>query len=320
MDDLWAHTQQPQLHEQWDLRFSEIHYLPKEQHQVEQAFMYRTRIGFGLNIAGTGITKAQCNQDTGDRLSALAFKSDQPLSLIHTGHGYWKYYQNNQSIKFLTRYDYKTRFGIVGSWFDALLFRPLFGYATAWSFDTLRLWLEKQIPPTVSIQRALLHYSCILLLAALWLFTGLVPKLLFPESGELAIMKSAGMGILPDGLERPLLYTLGAAEILLGAMVVFKHRSKLLHIAQIALLIILSAPVLYGDPQLLTLPFGPLPLTMAMMGLCLVALMTISDLPSASRCRRTPTNNKPRTTAACSDSSDKETIHSAAGIEGKVFQ
>jgi len=291
MDQLWAHTQQPQLHEQWDLRFSEIHYLPKNEDQLEQAFLYRTRIGFGLDIKGTGITKAQINHDSGDRLSTLAFKSDQSLSLIHTGHGYWKYCQNNQSIKFLTRYDYKTRFGIVGSWFDALLFRPLFGYATAWSFDTLRLWLEKQIPPAVSIQRALLHYSCIALLAILWLFTGLVPKLLFPESGELALMKSAGLGILPDGLERPLLYVLGAAEMLLGLMIVFKHRSKRLHIAQIALLIVLSASVLYGDPQLLTLPFGPLPLTLAMIGLSLVALVTTSDLPSASRCKRAPALN-----------------------------
>jgi len=303
MDELWAHTQQPELHEQWDLRFSEIYYLPKDQDQAEQAFSYRTRIGFGLNIAGTGITKAQLNHNTGDRLSTLAFKSDQPLSLIQTGHGYWKYCQKNQSIRFLTRYDYKTRFGIVGSWFDALLFRPLFGYATAWSFDTLRLWLEKQIPPAVSIQRALLHYSCILLLAALWLFTGLVPKLLFPESGELEIMKSAGLGFLPEGLERPLLYTLGAAEMLLGLTIVFKHRSKLLHIAQIALLIVLSVPVLYGDPQLLTLPFGPLPLTVAMIGLCLVAWVTTNDLPSASRCKRAP-----------------ETTHLAAGNEGKVFQ
>jgi hypothetical protein len=29
MDALWSHTQTPALHEQWDLRFSEIDYLPR---------------------------------------------------------------------------------------------------------------------------------------------------------------------------------------------------------------------------------------------------------------------------------------------------
>src|SRR5712691_5848194 len=29
MDALWAHTQTPELHERWDLRFSEIAYVPR---------------------------------------------------------------------------------------------------------------------------------------------------------------------------------------------------------------------------------------------------------------------------------------------------
>jgi len=29
MDALWAHTQTAELHEKWDLRFSQIDYLPK---------------------------------------------------------------------------------------------------------------------------------------------------------------------------------------------------------------------------------------------------------------------------------------------------
>ena len=29
IDALWAHTQTPQFHEQWDLRFSKIDYVPR---------------------------------------------------------------------------------------------------------------------------------------------------------------------------------------------------------------------------------------------------------------------------------------------------
>lgn len=35
------------------------------------------------------------------------------------------------------------------------MFHPLIGWATAWSFDRLRLWIERGIPPEVSRDRAL---------------------------------------------------------------------------------------------------------------------------------------------------------------------
>ena len=53
-------------------------------------------------------------------------------------------------VRFLTRYDYETRFGPVGRLVDRLIFRPLIGWATAWSFARLRLWLEDGIDPGVS--------------------------------------------------------------------------------------------------------------------------------------------------------------------------
>ena len=49
MDALWAHTQTAELHEKWDLRFSQIDYLPKAHETESQQFRYTTRIGFGLS-------------------------------------------------------------------------------------------------------------------------------------------------------------------------------------------------------------------------------------------------------------------------------
>ena len=42
MDELWEKTQNPQLHQRWDLRFSQIEYLPR-QGEEPQRFLYRTR-------------------------------------------------------------------------------------------------------------------------------------------------------------------------------------------------------------------------------------------------------------------------------------
>ena len=53
LDVLWTHTQTPELHERWDLRFSSINYLPKGDGDAPARFRYLTRIGFGLRLAAT---------------------------------------------------------------------------------------------------------------------------------------------------------------------------------------------------------------------------------------------------------------------------
>lgn len=291
MDTLWRYTQTPELHEQWDLRFSKIEYLPRESEMHPQRFLYQTRIGFGLAIQGTGETKAAVLEKSGVRISSLAFRSDQPLSLIREGSGYWRYApqdthkDDRNPITFATQYDYKTRFGWAGRWFDRCIFRPLFGYATAWSFDSLRIWLECGISPAVQIQRAVVHYVSVVLLMLLWIYQGLVPKLLFPEAGELAIVQH--LGWLP-GWERALLLLLGIAEISIGTALFVWHRKPWVYIAQTIILILLTGAALTGNPELFKLPFNPLTLSGSMIGLCAIAYVSSGDLPQASRCLRKP--------------------------------
>ena len=38
-----------------------------------------------------------------------------------------------------------------------VLFRPLLGWATAWSFDRLRLWLEDRLDPRLAVRLTLIH-------------------------------------------------------------------------------------------------------------------------------------------------------------------
>ncbi|EFM12447.1 conserved hypothetical protein [Paenibacillus curdlanolyticus YK9] len=283
MDELWKHTQQPELHEQWDLRFSEIRYLPRKAPDSPQSFHYRTRLGFGLAIEGTGETVAHTNNHTGERVSTLRFGSEQPLSLIREGSGYWKYTLTQNGIVFATQYDYKTRFGAAGRWFDRLVFRPLIGYATAWSFDLLRIWLEHSSKPIDSLQRAAIHYGSLLMLVVLWLYEGLVPKWLFPEGGELALLQATN---LFQGAEILMLRMIGLCEMIIGIWIVTGHRRASCYWIQIGLLSSLAAAALVTKPDLLQAPFNPLVLTLAMIGLCLSCGLTIDRLPRARNCIR----------------------------------
>lgn len=147
MEDLWARTQDPSLHNAWDLRFTRIEYLPRPDHAEPQRFLYATRVGFGLEIKGEGESVATRVGENGASTSSLKFWSDSPLSLIREGSGYWKYVPTDDGIRFITWYDYRVSFGWLGRLFDRLVFRPLIGWATAWSFDRLRLWIERGVPP-----------------------------------------------------------------------------------------------------------------------------------------------------------------------------
>jgi len=140
MDIVWQRTQDPTSHERWDLRFTDIEYLPRATSDEPQRFRYETRLGFGLRVAGHGESVGSSDGPDGARTSSLKFWSDSPLSLIREGSGYWKYIPTDDGIRFLTWYDYRTRYGHMGKLFDALVFRPIMAWATAWSFD--RLWVN----------------------------------------------------------------------------------------------------------------------------------------------------------------------------------
>lgn len=285
MDKLWTLTQKPELHQQWDLRFSEIHYVPEADSDI-QRFLYKTRIGFGLEVTGAGATKTAVHPKTGKRISVLRFGSDQRSSLIREGSGYWKYADKGSGvISFSTQYDYKTRFGLAGAWFDRLLFRPLFGLATAWSFDVLRLWAEKDIPPSATIRKAFIHALSVMMLVVLWCYEGLVPKLLFPEAGELELLRQSGLAGEQEGL---VLTLLGIAEIGVGLLTLLFHKSRLWYRLLMSLLAILMLGAWMTDPQLMQAPFNPLTLSGSMMGLCLMASLSAADLPSACRPARKP--------------------------------
>jgi hypothetical protein len=289
MDDLWRHTQAPELHQQWDLRFSDINYLPRPDAESPQRFLYATRIGFGLRIKGEGESVGEHFGSSG-RSSSLRFWSEDPKSLIREGSGYWKYVPVEDSIRFITRYDYRTRFGMFGRIIDRYVFRPLIGWATSWSFDCLRLWIERGIAPAVSMQRCAVHAMCRITLAIIWLYQGLVPKLLFGESsGELETIRASG---LFNGYEGGVLMAASTIEIVLGVLMLALWRVRWMMPLNIALLILLGIAVAITDAHMFTKQFNPATLNVGMIMLAMVGWIISRDLPTATACLRREKENK----------------------------
>ncbi|MGI4738893.1 MAG: DoxX-like family protein [Janthinobacterium lividum] len=287
LEALWQHTQQPELHQQWDLRFTEITYLPRPEETAPQQFLYATRIGFGLGVAGRGESLGTRDKN-GERTSILKFWSDEWVSLIREGAGFWKYVPTDDGLRFFTKYDYQTRFGGVGQWLDRLAFRPLIGWATAWSFDCLRLWLETGQRPALSRRLALADWITRATLGAVWVYQGVVPKLLFPDTGELRILQGAGFSA---ATAHQVAAGVGIGEILFGLLfwLLPARRLRPVYWLHIWGLLGLGAGALFSQPDVFVAPFNPLTLNVALMALAAVRLLIPEEvLPSAARCLRRP--------------------------------
>ena len=152
LDVLWRRTQDPADHQRWDLRFTEIGYDEPPLPGRPRTFRYALRLG-PLRIAGTGRTLGERDRPDGTRTSALGFGSPDPRSLICDGSGWWRYVPRGEAVRFLTGYDYAVRWGRFGRAVDRAAFRPWMGWATAWSFDRLRIWLEQGVPPETARDR-----------------------------------------------------------------------------------------------------------------------------------------------------------------------
>ncbi|RLV54698.1 hypothetical protein D9V41_15190 [Aeromicrobium phragmitis] len=139
LDRVWALTQEPEQHARWDLRFGRIEPVGSDAGALR--FSYST-----LGVAGQGVHVGDRWRQSGGATSSLRFASSHRLSPIAEGAGYWRYEPSGEGLRFLTGYDYRPRYPHID-----LVFRPLMAWATAWSFDRLRLWAERHQRPGRSL-------------------------------------------------------------------------------------------------------------------------------------------------------------------------
>jgi hypothetical protein len=287
MDDLWQKTQEPKLHERWDLRFSQIDYLPRLPGEP-QKFLYSTRIGTGLRISGEGESTGERDDVSGERTSALKFWSQDPKSLIEVGSGYWQYAPSKKGIRFLTSYDYRTRFGAIGGFVDKLVFRPLIGWATAWSFDRLRLWIEQGISPETSRNLTVTYFLTRVTIAFVFFYHGLVPKLWFRSPDELDMLHNLGVASFA-------LFTAiaGWMEIGFAVLLIILWRARWPLWITIVGMIAATLSVALGSPSYFHKAFDPLTLNLSVAVLAFCGLFVAENVPTASRCHRKPPRSEP---------------------------
>jgi hypothetical protein len=286
IEEVWRQTQKPELHEPWDLRFTKIQYLPRASEVEPQRFNYTTRIGFGLQIVGQGESAGNREETTGVRTSALTFWSADSKSLIEEGSGYWQYIPTENGVRFLTWYDYRTRFGAVGRLLDGILFRPLLGWATAWSFDRLRLRIDKGLEPKAAFRFAVIHACSRLAIALIWLWQGLLPKLLFNDADERAMMTASHLSTM-------LVPIIGVIEIAIAACAILSWRKRSFFLLNILAMVVALASVAIMSPSYLVAAFNPVTLNLAMIALSAVGYVAAAEIPSASRCLRHPPEKSP---------------------------
>lgn len=280
LDELWEKSQDPVLHQRWDLRFSEIDYLPRGEGEP-QRFVYASRVA-GLWVHGTGESTGERYRPDGASSSSLRFWSDHPLALIRRGSGFWRYVPTSDGVRFFTGYDYEVRWGWFGRLLDSAFFRPWMGWATAWSFDRLRLWLERGIQPESALALSVANGVARLGLGIMWVYQGLVPKLLAPE-GEVALVAEVG---IPN--PELAVTVLGLAEILFGLVFLFRPRWRWPYLVTAFVMVALGVGALSTGVETFTRPFNPFSLNLVAAALGVVGHVTWGDRPSASRCLRKP--------------------------------
>lgn len=142
VDRLWQLTQDHQEHPRWDLRFSAITPVATLASGGSR-FTYQRRT-FLHTITGTGTSIGEKQHADGTLTSALRFTTDDWLSPIRAGRGYWRYVPTPEGTTFVTGFDYEPGWGQL---IDRLVMRRIIGWMTAWSFDRLRIWAETGEPP-----------------------------------------------------------------------------------------------------------------------------------------------------------------------------
>ncbi len=276
LEAVWRKSQDPEEHVRWDLRFTQIEHVAGTGEAGPQRFRYATRLGPGLGVAGWGETVG-----TGDkRTSALRFGSEDPRSLIAEGAGHWAYQETGNGIAFRTAYDYSTRYGVAGRLIDRLVFRPLIQWATRWSFDRLRIWLEQGTPPEVGLKIWAAKVTARVLLGLVWIHEGLVPKILAVRNSELELVARSGWGL---GNPASTLVLLGLLEVLFGGWILWGRLERASSLMSCAAILFLAFIVVATEPAAWSDPLGGIFKNLGLVG-CAVTVWLLSPVaPCAAR-------------------------------------
>ncbi|TFD94387.1 DoxX-like family protein [Jeotgalibacillus sp. R-1-5s-1] len=283
VEKVWTYSQDPGLHEQWDVRFSSITYNEKPPGEEVQTFTYSTKVLPGLEVSGWGESKGTHEKESGEKTSALHFGTDQIISPIAEGKGYWKYIPHEKGTTFLTQYDYDVRFGAAGKLFDRM-FRPLMGWGTALSFDVLKRWIETGERPGTQYRRFFSFYAICLLFSFVWLYQGLVPKVLTQHPLEVSMLMQ--LSPFTQAQAETAVLWVGLAEMLFACFWLVPGLQKSLLKLQVVIFPLLTLSAVLSAPSVATAPFNVITLNVTLGVLSIIGLLLAHQLPTAKSCKR----------------------------------
>ncbi|MGH1400342.1 MAG: DoxX-like family protein [Acinetobacter tandoii] len=111
-------------------------------------------------------------------------------------------------------------------------------------------------------------------LAILWIYQGLIPKILFQADDERRIWMLQGFN---DQAAISLMQCSGSIEIIFGALFLTGYKTLALHYLNIVGMLGLSFLILIVDPHYFTQAFNPFVMNIAMLALSLTAICLIKD-------------------------------------------
>src|SRR5690606_29325359 len=145
---------------------------------------------------------------------------------------------------------------------------PGFGWATAWSFDRLRLWLKEGIPPERSRDQAIAHATAVGGLVGVIAYQGLEPKVWKVDHDEVAIWQGLG---LSGPRARKLVRVVGAVEAGFAVATAARSGKRWPFVIAIAAMPTLAIGAAKSDRSILTKAFNPGSLGVAVAALAGVA-------------------------------------------------
>jgi hypothetical protein len=116
-------------------------------------------------------------------------------------------------------------------------------------------------------KKVIIMANCVIALT--WFYHGIVPKLMFMETGELATVTASG---LFKGFERATVYTIGVLEVVFGFVLLFFGKTRIVHYLNIAGLLVLATGAFFIRREIYLAPFNPATTSIGVIGLSMIVL------------------------------------------------
>lgn len=130
-------------------------------------------------------------------------------------------------------------------------------------------------PGSASKQLATVHAVARVTLAFVFLWHGLVPKLLFKHPDELALMRDSGLSAA--GAARAVM-VIGVAEVVYAIVLLLAWRVRALLLAATVAMVVITPGIVFGSPRFIPAAFTPVTLN-----LCVAVLGVIGWMAAGPR-------------------------------------